>query len=182
MNKLIRLFNQNRRAVVVIIFIIALIIAIIQILNSDIKEKKEQSLKNNLNNINSSTNNSTTISKDNVSVITGETVKSNISDTEIIKQFVEKCNKKDIEKAYNMLTDDCKSLMFQDTNKFKTGYIDRIFYIERLYTLENWFQNANLNTYYIKYIEDILATGNVASNNNVGDYITVTKERKNKHK
>lgn len=178
MNKLIRMFNQNRRAVIVIIFIIALIIIIIQTLNSIIEEKNDEVSRNNLNNTNSSTNeNSTTISKNNVSVITEEEVKSNISDTKIIEEFVEYCNKKDTEKAYNMLTDDCKNLMFQNINKFKTGYIDRIFYIDRLYTLENWFQTTNLNTYYIKYIEDILSTGNATSNNNIGDYITVTKNR-----
>ncbi len=175
MNKLIRAYNQNRALVIATVFIIALIIIIIQILNSYIKQENEAKLQNIKNNENSSTNfNSTTISPSNVSVVTGKTVKTNKEDKEAIKQFVEYCNKKEIEKAYNMLTQDCKKLMYQNIDKFREEYVNKIFYINRMYTLENWYGTNEYSTYYIKYIEDILATGNVNSKDNIGDYITTT--------
>ena len=108
---------------------------------------------------NSSTvDNSTTISSGNTSVITGEEVKTNEQSKNTIKKFVEYCNNKEIEKAYSMLSEDCKKLIYSDIEKFKINYIDRIFYIYRLYTLENWFETLSLKTYYIKYTEDILAS------------------------
>lgn len=179
MNKLIRLYNQNRALIITIIIVIALIIIIIQILNSLVKQEKYSEEKNN--SVNSSTNSqSTTISQSNVSVITGETVRDSKTDEEVIREFVKYCNEGEIEKAYNMLAEDCKSLIYPSLENFKVNYYNKIFYMERMYTLENWYSDVFCNTYYIKYIEDILATGNANSSKNTGDYITVIKtENKN---
>ena len=174
MNRLIRLYNQNREFIIAGIIIIALIVIIIQTLNSFVKEEKQAKLNNITNDTNSSTN-STTISQSNVSVITGETVKNNEQYTDVIKRFVDYCNGGKIELAYDMLTDDCKEQVFQSVSHFKTSYVDKIFNIYRMYELKNWYKNGNLITYYIKYTEDVLATGNVNSKNNLGDYITVTQ-------
>lgn len=156
MNKLIRLYNQNRAIIIAGVFIIALIIVIIQMLNSHVKEQQEVA-KNMINN-SSTVNNSTTISSGNTSVITGEKVKTNEQSKEVIKKFVEYCNNKEIDKAYGMLSEDCRKLVYSDIEKFKTNYIDRIFYIYRMYSIQNWFETNYLKTYYIKYTEDILAS------------------------
>lgn len=154
--KLLRFYNQNRGFIIAGIFIIALVIIIIQMLNNHLKE--EQELARNEKNNSSTVDNSTTINSGNTSVITGEEVKTNKQSKEVIKEFVGYCNNKEIDKAYDMLSEDCKKLVYSDINKFKTNYIDRIFYIYRLYTLENWFETASLKTYYIKYTEDIMAS------------------------
>jgi len=154
--KLTRIYNQNRAFIIAGVFIIALIIVIIQMLNGYVKEQQEMA-KNRVEN-SSTVDNSTTISSGNTSVITGEEVKTNEQSKNTIKKFVEYCNNKEIEKAYSMLSEDCKKLIYSDIEKFKTNYIDRIFYIYRLYTLENWFETLSLKTYYIKYTEDILAS------------------------
>lgn len=172
--KLLRFYNQNRGFIIAGVFIIALIIVIIQMLNSHVKERQEMA-KNMINN-SSTVDNSTTIDSGNTSIITGEEVKTNEQSKETIKRFVGYCNNKEIEKAYDMLSEDCRKLVYSDIEKFKTNYIDRIFYIYRLYTLENWFETNELKTYYIKYTEDILASGNANSKDNKGDYITVTKD------
>lgn len=156
MNKLIRMYNQNRGFIIAGVFIIALIIVIIQMLNSHVKEQQETA-RNMINN-SSTVNNSTTINSGNTSVITGKEVRTNEQSKETIKEFVGYCNNKEINKAYDMLSEDCKKLVYSDIEKFKTNYIDRIFYIYRLYTLENWFETNELKTYYIKYTEDILAS------------------------
>ena len=176
MNKLVRFYNQNRGFILIIMAVIALIIIIIQVLNSLVEQKNTAKLQNIENNVNSSTDiNSATISKNNNSMITGEEVKNSKASEDTIKQFVKYCNEGKVSLAYDMLTDDCKSLIYPSLERFKAGYVDRIFKINRMYTLENWYSRGNFNTYYIKYTEDILASGNVNSSDNVGDYITVIK-------
>lgn len=176
MNKLIRLYNQNRALVFAVIAVIALIIIILQVLNSLVKTNNEAKKANIANDRNSSTNvGSTTISPSNISVITGEKVNTNEEDKEIIKEFVDYCNKKDIQRAYAMLSEECKERIYPTIEKFKSGYVDRIFKIDRMYTLENWHVSSSLNTYYVRYIEDILASGNANSSNNMSDYITTQR-------
>ena len=175
MSKLIRLYNQNRALIFAIIVIIALIIIIIQTLNGLVKEEQEIKRQNIANEENSSTSQSTTIPPKDTSAITGEKDINNKQNTDIIKLFVKHCNEGKVEEAYNMLTDECKARIYPSLERFKTMYYDRIFKINRMYTLENWYVNGNLATYYIKYTEDVLATGNANSKDNMGDYITVTR-------
>lgn len=175
MNKLIRIYNQNRAVIFTIIIIIALIIIVIQTLNTLVKEDKEAKRQNITNEENSSTNQGTTILGKDTSVITGEKDLNNKQNTDIIKLFVKHCNEGKVEEAYNMLTDECKIRSYPSLERFKTLYYDRIFKINRMYTLENWYVSGNLATYYIKYTEDVLASGNVNSMDNRGDYITVTR-------
>lgn len=173
MHKFIRWYNQNREVFFIAVIIIALIIIFIQILNSIYKERREESSVGN-----SSTNTSTTISTANESVITGETIsdKDSIENTDLIKTFVEYCNNGEVENAYNMLTDECKELIYPSIDYFRTNYYERIFYINRMYNLENWFASDDYYIYYIKYTEDVLASGDVNSSDNKGDYITVVKK------
>ncbi len=173
MNRFVRFYNQNRALCITTVIGIVLIIMVIQIVNSYIKESAKDK---NIIEGNSSTNQSTTISPSNVSSITGETVQDNETDKTTIKEFVEYCNKKNYKAAYNMLTNDCKTLMFPEVEQFQKNYVDRIFYINRMYTLENWYSEGKASTYYIKYIEDILATGKTKSDDNISDYITVIKD------
>lgn len=177
MNKLIKLYNENRFVIIVVIIMIALGIIVLQTLNKLAGEERKAKIENIAKETNSSTSSQgTTISNTNTSVITGQTVKNNIANTEIIKQFVKYCNEGQIENAYNMLTDDCKERIYPSLERFKTMYYDRIFKIKRMYSLENWYEEGNSATYYIKYTEDVMATGITNSKNNNSDYITVTKQ------
>lgn len=174
MSKLIRLYNQNRAVIFVVIIAIAFLIIIIQTLNGLVKKDQETKRQNIANEGNSSTSQSTTIPPKDTSTITGEKDVNNKQNTDIIKLFVKHCNEGKVEEAYNMLTDECKAQIYPSLERFKTMYYDKIFKINRMYTLENWYVSGNLATYYIKYTEDVLASGNVNSQDNRGDYITVT--------
>ena len=176
MHKLIRFYNQNRALVIAIIGIIALIIIMIQVMNSFAKEQKQKTLENITKDKNSSTNNqSTTILDGNKSALTGEEVKDSNSSKEQIKQFIKHCNEGKVEEAYNMITDECKERIYPSLERFKKSYYNRIFYIKRMYSLENWYTTNRFNTYSIKYTEDVLATGNTNSKDNQSDYITVVR-------
>jgi len=178
MNKIIRWYNQNRGMFWAVVGAIALLIIIIQILNGIAKEQNEQKRKE-IANRNSSTNESTTISKTDESVITKEKIskENDKKNTDIIKEFVGYCNNNEIEKAYNMLTEECKNIMYPTIEIFKNNYHKNIFYIYRMYNLENWYSDVNSWTYYIKYTEDVLSTGNTNSKDNKADYITVVKKQ-----
>lgn len=178
MHKLIKLYNENRFVIIVIIIMIALGIIVLQTLNKLAGEERKAKLENIAKEANSSTSSqSTTISDGNTSAITGQEVKNSVANTEIIKQFVKYCNEGKIENAYNMLTDDCKERIYPSLERFKTMYYEKIFKINRMYTLENWYEEGSSATYYIKYTEDVMASGNTESKNNMSDYITVTKQQ-----
>ncbi len=74
-----------------------------------------------------------------------------------------------------MLSDECKSLVYPTVEHFKQNYYQKVFYINRMYNLENWYANNGLYTYYITYTEDVLSTGNVNSKDNKADYITIVR-------
>lgn len=108
MNKFIRFYNQNRHIVWIIILSIAAFIAIIQILDNFAYKK------NNANaNINAINNNSINY---NYSIITEKEVNANVS--EIIDEFIEKCNNGQVEDAYAMLSDECKIILYPSLEDF----------------------------------------------------------------
>ena len=177
MYRLIRWYNQNRLKFYIGLAVITFAFLVLQVLDS-IAEKEQEEINNNIQMINSSTNQSTTISKTDKSVITGEKISTYDDNINVrtINRFINYCNNGEIEEAYSMLSDECKEVIYPSIESFKSNYINKIFYIYRIYDLENWYKNVNLYTYYIKYSEDILSTGNVNSKDNKSDYITVVQE------
>lgn len=170
MNKLVRYWNQNRGKIIITIAIIAFIIILIQIVNgilenSEAKRKESETID---------------YTKPVQSVITGEVVseEKTTENTNIIKEFVDYCNHKEYNKAFEILSKDCKEIVFgNDINLFKTNYYNQIFSTTRTYDLNLWLNINNIYTYQIKYYEDnLLATGGGDLSKNVEDYITITKE------
>lgn len=107
MNKLVRFYNQNRHMVWIVILSIIAIISIIQVLDNLAYEK---------NNANKNINNYNNNSSINYSVITGQEVKTDIS--EVIDEFVKYCNNGQVEKAYEMLSDECKTILYPNLEDF----------------------------------------------------------------
>lgn len=181
MHKLMRIYNQNRALVIALIGVIALIIIIIQVLNYLAMEERIAKENKFANDKNSSTVEGTTISQGDSSAVTGEAVRNNEASKDTISKFVKCCNEGKVEEAYNMLTDECRERIYPSLEHFKNSYYNKIFYMKRMYSLENWYTGSRFNTYSIKYTEDVLATGNVNSSNNYSDYITVESlENENK--
>ena len=175
MHKLLRIYNQNRGLVIAIVCTIALIMVILQILNNLVAQDREARRQNILSTTPVPTD-SKTIYQNSTSVLTGEKVQNIGQDTEVIKEFVKYCNDGEIEKAYNMLTADCKARIYPSLEYFKKVYFDRIFTDKRMYQLENWYSTRNFTTYYIRYTEDVLSSGNISAESNQGDYITVVNQ------
>ena len=175
MSKLIRYFNQNRTKILLIVFIIVFLIIFVRVLNNIIKRNLQEE-NNNISNI--QVNKDTSI-PDEV-IISGEEISEEkaVEDKKIIEGFVQACNNKDYSKAYNMLTDDCKNIVFNGTmDSFVRNYCDLIFKTSKTYKLEGWLNKTDGMTYKMTYLEDnILATGGISDGLNYTDYITITKE------
>ena len=172
MYNLIRFFNQNRRKIIIIILLIVFFLGIIQILNYLSKEQNKTSYSTPSTTQNISIKNEVVSEK---SAINGNNVPSKKlkSETDVIGEFLEYCNMKKIDQAYNILTDECKEEMFPTLEDFNRIYYMNIFKNEyKSYTIENWSDE----TYQVKFSGDILATGRIDDDNQFMDYITVFQD------
>lgn len=177
MHKLRKFYYDNKYKIWGIIAFIILLIGIIQITNAILANNNKLNNntveKNVIENINSE-NKDTYFSTDE-SVVSGEKIDSNKLEkaSKAIEEFISECNNGNIEKAYNLLTDDCKNEMYQDIEKFTNYYYNQIFNnnTKKTAIIENWI----LNTYKVTISDDIMATGGV-SMTNVQDYITVIED------
>ncbi len=170
MYRLIRFYNQNRRRILIIILIIVFILGIIQLLNyfsrmKIAKEDKQNALIEN-----------TEINKDVVSeksLISGQNVSGTQlnSETELIDEFIKYCNNKDLNSAYEMLSEECKEEMFPTIDDFYNNYYKNLFNEYKTYTVENWIGS----TYQVRFTGDILSTGNLNTNETKQDYITIVQ-------
>lgn len=173
MNHLIRYYNQNRKKIWGILIIIASAFLLLQLVNYFYKINHEATLavNNTSDTYQNQFSNSTTLSS-NQSVITGERVDtSQLQDaTTIIDDFISYCNKKELPKAYNLLTDECKTQMFNTLEAFEQTYYQDVFNGEsRNCMVENW----TGNTYKVNIVEDLLSTGKSNNGYSKQDYITV---------
>lgn len=171
MYKLIRFYNQNRRKILITILIIVFILGIIQLLNYFSKINVIGKETPNITVNNAETNQGLVSDK---SAISGQSVSSTKleKDTKIIGEFVEYCNKGDINSAYGILTNECKENMFPTIEDFNNIYYSKLFDGYKTYTIENW----NGNTYQVRFTGDILSTGDLSNNVTKQDYITVVKK------
>lgn len=173
---LIRYYNQNRKKIWGILIIIISAFILLQLLNYVLRKNNENKLiaQNNAlkeTNINSSNNTKLTT---NQSVVTGESISSSqLQDaTTVIDNFITYCNNKELEKAYDLLTDECKEEIYNTLEVFEQAYYNDVFNGEsRNCTVENWIND----TYKVKITENILSTGKSTNGYSKQDYITVKK-------
>lgn len=111
----------------------------------------------------------------NQSVVGGSIIDDSILEEHItvIENFLNLCNNKEFEKAYELLSTDCKENVFNNYNLFKTAYCDKIFNTSKTYTTENW----SGSIYRIRLVEDILATGQSSTMGTaIQDWYTIVDE------
>lgn len=172
MNRLIRIWNQNRGKIIITALVVVFFFIIIRALNGVAKRSLQQR--------NNNTNTAWVEEEQipNKSILTGEkvnteTTKTNVS---VIEEFVNSCNENNIEKAYNLLTDDCKETLFKTKEKFIQNYYNLIFTEPRTTKIENYKNSSKTNTYKVTFLGDILGTGDVSDKTSKKDYITVEKD------
>lgn len=172
MIKLKRYLNRNTKRILLYIGIFILIIVTIQILNQIAKDKNSKKNNNTTieyENKNNYEQRSTIISDGKVDKETNKNISNLISD------FVEKCNNKKVEEAYNMLSSDCKNQMFPNIESFKNTYYNVIFKKTRQVQIQSWVTKDSIYTYKVSFLGDMLSTGG-KSNENTEDYYSVVTE------
>lgn len=184
MLKIRRYYNQNKKTIWKVTGFIVFLILLIQLLNYFAKSKNvDNNVLNNTNNSSNLINNGKytdlSVSSDK-SVLTNEKMTtSNSSEIETINEFFKYCNNGEIDKAYSLLSDECKSTMYSKKSYFEKSYYKNIFNGNKMnISVENWIGN----TYKIKIIEDMLASGKYDVSNAKQDFITVISDKESKYK
>lgn len=173
MYKLIRFYNQNRKKILVIVLFIVFLILLLQLLNYFTKIKKEDTKV--LNNTVEENNNSIKQLISDKSSVSGKSVSSSKlkEDANVIDKFMEYCKNKNVQEAYDLITDECKEEMFPTIEDFVKIYYLNIFNEEnKTYTVENWVGDI----YKVKITNDILSTGKLDDSETKQDYITIMKK------
>ncbi len=96
----------------------------------------------------------------------------------LIDNFINYCNLKQIEQAYNLLTDDCKEeVFFSNIQNFSNNYVNKIFNGKKTYSMQSWVNRDTYTTYKIKIVDDMISTGKITSQENeIEDYYTVVQD------
>lgn len=173
MNKIKRFFNRNRREIIKVGLIILAVIVLIQTLNYIAKIQK-----------NTNNNDTGTLSSSNSidygydePIVSSE----NKSDTEytnqksIMQQFVDFCNNKEYENAYNLLTDECKEVIYPNINIFKVNYCDTYFPNKKTCGFQLWRED----TYKVEIRDDLMSTGKYNEDSYVQEFFTVRNKKIN---
>lgn len=178
MNKIIRMWNQNRMLIIIIALVVVFFFIILRMLNGLAKDNNDKAIQNLLisqNKTQTEIENEESLPTE--SIITGETVKEETTNQNVnlIEVFTQKCNDNDIESAYDYLTEECKTILFPTKELFVSNYYNMIFTEKRTIKLENYKNSSKTNTYKVTFYPDNLVTGDT-SGDKYQDYITINKE------
>lgn len=179
--KLIRLYNQNRLGIWIGIFVLIFAIVIIQLLNNFAKEENEnirntQTNETNINsNIITSTNNGYTQQSN--SLVSGGRVPDEYKNKfgNLINNFFNYCIQEQYDKAYELLSIDCKEELYPTLKTFEQTYCKNKFSKDKQFSFQSW-TSTNAYVYRVKIFDDMLATGKLSSEDYIEDYVSVIEE------
>lgn len=172
MHKLLRYYNQNKLKVWIIILAIVLGYALLQVLNSAIanqnteEENKDQE---------TTSNNVVSYRNESESMVSGEKVSSLYSDEigEVINQFFSYCINHDPQRAYDMVANDTKQLLYPTEQLFEKNYYENKFAGNKQFSFQSWSSSDGIFTYQVRIFDNMLATGQT-NDNYIEEYVTVT--------
>lgn len=163
-----RNFFENRYKILAIIVAIILVLCLIRALNEIVKNMNKNTA------INSNTTQSSYQPQE--TLILGDNISTKVQEksNKIMDEFIQLCNEKQIEKAYNLLTDECKEEIFgSNIEYFKNHYIEKIFTNYKTYNMQSWINGRN-PTYKVRILDDVLSTGKTGDV--VEEYYTIVKQ------
>lgn len=177
MDKVIRWYNTNRKAIWKVIGIAIVIIIAIQVWihlwrENKYKEQADQVTQNSSTTVGGNLN--TIALSEDKSVVTGEAISSGQTGLlELIDTFITHCNNGKVNEAYELISNDCKKEMYPTVAYFKANYYDKVFKGKsKSVTTENWIKNI----YKVKFADDALASGVYNESSIIQDYITVIQD------
>ena len=104
-------------------------------------------------------------------------IQENKNYTEIVESFIDYCKKGQIEKAYELISEDCKKNMYPTINDFRIKYINEMFI--KNYDISVEYTDNNI--YKIIFKQDILEAGSEKNRKAIEQYYKIeTEELKSK--
>lgn len=169
-NRFKRFFNQNIRNIVIVTIIVIFVFGAIQLLNYIAKKKKE-----NIDIVEYNEKRGQAYS-----ILSDTTVDENKNEKNVnlIDEFIDYCNNGETEKAYNLLTDECKDIYYPTINEFIENYYNRVFAEPKTYSAQSWITSRGSYTYKVKILNDMLATGKYDAEGSVEEYYTIVNNEK----
>ncbi len=178
MKKIIKFWNENRLAIIIVIIVIVFLLALIYVTNSifaqmNANNQSQTGSVNNNDNINGITGPAE-------SLVTGEEIPvEQVSKIDTLNQFISLCSENKVEEAYALLSDECKEQLYPTIDNFRQNYFNKTFAGQKKnVSVENWVSN----TYRIRVTDDFLSTGMYTTENAVQDYITIVKAETGENK
>lgn len=182
MHRLISMYSKNRLKVWAIIIMIILGLSLIQVLNKSAKNKEKETQIEKSENIVKSSNSEDDQEKDYQKESNTLTSTSEISEKyqekfgKIIDEFYTACIENDIEKAYGLLSDECKNLMYQNQDLFESLYCREKFSNNKEYSFQSWATGRNTYIYQVKIFDNMLSTGKSSDQGYIEDYVTLVPD------
>ena len=176
MNRFFRFYNQNRLQFWITILMVVGIILLIHIINGFIIEENEKKASQVNTKVEETKEEIIKNEKASNPIIDGKKLSNEQRDINknTIDNFFQYCQNGETEKAYNLLTTNCKDIYYKTLQEFKDNYIRKIAFSNMKYEYELW-DSSGYSIYRIKMYEDMLSTGKV-SNSYKEDYFTMIKE------
>lgn len=169
--KIRMILARNKNKIILGLAITAFILLILYIINGLlIKNENKNEIKSSEKNNYIYDPNYAIISKGTISKETIETT------SKLINDFMNFCNNKNLEEAYELISQDCKKEMFVTIDDFINKYYNKIFTNYKIYNSQLWEMGANVYTYKVRILDDMLSTGKDNQGKAVEDYFTIIIE------
>ena len=110
------------------------------------------------------------------SITTGGSVDQDIKDEVqgVLEQFIQYVTSKQVEQAYNLLTEDCKEILYPTLEGFEQKYCQDLY--DKIYDFQSWSSTDNTYVYQVRFYDNMLSAGLDFTNHYLEDYITVLKK------
>lgn len=177
MNSIIRWYNANRSAILKIAGAFIAVFLMIKLVNG-ISHQTSNTPRPNIQSNEKITN--TIRMESNSSAVSGQKLSASQKDSlKTLDKFANYCNAGDIDKAYDLVSEDCKKEMYTTKELFVTAYYNPVFEGKKKdVSVENWIGNI----YKVNFKEDPLTTGIIEDKNTKLDYITILEDENGNQK
>ena len=174
MHKLLRFYNQNRLKIWAILLAVILGYALLQVLNNAIASRNTEE---NNNDQETTSNNVVSYRNESESMVTGGSVSDLYSDEigVFINQFFTYCVNHEPQRAYEMVSNNTKQLLYQTESLFEKNYYENRFSGNKQFSFQSWSRTDGLYIYQVRIFDNMLATGQT-SDNYIEEYVTIAVE------
>lgn len=182
MHNLIRMYNQNRIKIWIIVIGIIIAITLVQIINNAVKENNIEKNRNLIAQEQEKYNNQK-YTNESKSMVSGGVVSESKQNTygNLIDEFFTYCINKEPEKAYDLLSSDCKKVLYPSEKIFEELYYNEKFNCNKKYSFQSWSSSSEY-IYLVKIYDNMLATGKDNTSNYLQDYVTIVDEGNSNYK